>query len=230
MYPTRAFQLAAVTAMAICVLALTAQGATAAGGPAIPGGSFGGTGVTGPGPQPGSQFRYLAMSGRHETTIARIDTDGGRVDRWTTHEGTWALPAVTILGDAGGLSANGETLVLVHPQYRPAAERTRFLVLFSKSLRDRDRLVLDGRFSFDAISPDGTLLYLVEYADPRDPLDYRVRAYDLTTDEFRPGAVIDPDEPDEQMTGQPVSRRYSPDGRWAYTLYGGGEETFIHAL
>ena len=32
------------------------------------------------------------------------------------------------------------------------------------------------------------------------------------------------------MAGQPVAREMSPDGRWAYTLYGGGEETFIHAL
>ena len=32
------------------------------------------------------------------------------------------------------------------------------------------------------------------------------------------------------MAGIPVSRQMSPDGRWAYTLYAGGHETFIHAL
>jgi hypothetical protein len=31
------------------------------------------------------------------------------------------------------------------------------------------------------------------------------------------------------MTGEPYARAMSPDGRWAYTLYG-GEETFVHAL
>jgi hypothetical protein len=41
---------------------------------------------------------------------------------------------------------------------------------------------------------------------------------------------MDPREPDEKMGGFPISRTMSPDGRWAYTLYTGGEETFVHAL
>ena len=36
--------------------------------------------------------------------------------------------------------------------------------------------------------------------------------------------------PDEKMGGLPLSRTMSADGRWAYTLYTGGEETFVHAL
>jgi hypothetical protein len=32
------------------------------------------------------------------------------------------------------------------------------------------------------------------------------------------------------MAGFPLDRATSPDGRWAYTLYSGGDETFIHAL
>jgi hypothetical protein len=32
------------------------------------------------------------------------------------------------------------------------------------------------------------------------------------------------------MGGLPMARVVSPDGRFAYTLYGGGEEVFIHAL
>ena len=32
------------------------------------------------------------------------------------------------------------------------------------------------------------------------------------------------------MAGFPMARMVSPNGRWAYTLYAGGEETFIHAL
>ena len=32
------------------------------------------------------------------------------------------------------------------------------------------------------------------------------------------------------MGGLPMTRAVSRDGRWAYTLYGGGTETFIHAL
>jgi hypothetical protein len=32
------------------------------------------------------------------------------------------------------------------------------------------------------------------------------------------------------MGGLPVTRAMSPDGRWAYTLYSGGDHPFIHAL
>jgi hypothetical protein len=42
--------------------------------------------------------------------------------------------------------------------------------------------------------------------------------------------VVDPRSPDEQMGGLPLTRVMSRDGRWAYTLYGGGGEMFIHAL
>jgi hypothetical protein len=45
-----------------------------------------------------------------------------------------------------------------------------------------------------------------------------------------PGAIVDPAEPDERMQGSPVSRVAGADGRWAYTLYAGNEEIFLHAL
>ncbi len=103
-------------------------------------------------------------------------------------------------------------------------------MLDTQRLRVREQIDLPGFVSFDAISPDGRLLYLVSYDSATDPFDYSVRAYDLERGEFRPGEIVDPSEPDERMAGQPVAREMSPDGRWAYTLYGGGEEAFIHAL
>jgi hypothetical protein len=202
--------------------------ALASGGPAIPSGTYG-TGPVGPGSQPGSSFRYVAV-GNDPTTLMRISTDGGQVRGQLRLAGSWALPAVTILNDAGGLSADGKRLVLVEPNYGRPTTETRMLLVETDRFRKPDHLTLDGTFSFDAISPDGSHLYLVQYADARDPLDYRVRSYDVERGRFEPGAIVDPDEPDEKMTGQPVSREMSPDGRWAYTLYGGGEETFIHAL
>jgi hypothetical protein len=222
----------ALLAVAIEVSALAAaSGAMAAGGPLIPGGAYGATGVTGPSGEPSAAFRYVALDANGETLLERIETDGGRVDALKRLGGSWALPAVTISGRAGGLTADGDTLVLIEPRYDRRAESTSLLVVdTSERNMHAETLVLDGRFSFDAISPDGRLLYLVEYPDPRNALDYRVRAFDLNRDRFRPGAVVDPEEPGEQMTGQPLARQTSPDGRWAYTLYGGGEETFIHAL
>jgi hypothetical protein len=89
--------------------------------------------------------------------------------------------------------------------------------------------LLPGFFAVDAISPDGRWAYLIQYAG-ENPYDYRVRAIDLSTGKLAAHDVVDPREPDEQMRGLAMTRTMSRDGRWAYTLYGGGSETFIHAL
>jgi len=193
----------------------------------VPTGAGDGDGVT----TPGGESRYTTLYGDgRETTLLKIDTDGGTIDRQRYIDGSWQLPAVTIRGEAGGLSADGTTLVLVRPAYGAVRGPTEFKVLDAEGLRTRDSFSLAGSYGFDAISANGRRMYLVEYRDPRDPLDYAIRTYDLDRGALEPGEVIDPSEPDERMAGQPVSRQMSPDGRWAYTLYGGGEEAFIHAL
>ena len=93
----------------------------------------------------------------------------------------------------------------------------------------RREIALTGLFTVDAISPDGRSLYVIEYPG-EDLLDYHVRMLDTRTGRLDPRAVVDPRNPDEQMGGMPMARAVSRDGRWAYTLYSGGEETFIHAL
>ena len=55
-------------------------------------------------------------------------------------------------------------------------------------------------------------------------------ALDLASGRLEGEPIMDPREPDEKMGGFPLSRTMSADGRWAYTLYTGGEETFVHAL
>jgi hypothetical protein len=42
--------------------------------------------------------------------------------------------------------------------------------------------------------------------------------------------VTDKREGESEMQGAPISRVTSQDRSWAYTLYGGSEKTFIHAL
>jgi hypothetical protein len=95
----------------------------------------------------------------------------------------------------------------------------------------QEQLELRGDFSFDALSPSGSLLYLVQYVAEADPTRYVVRAYDLRSGRLLPGPVVDPREPDEKMRGLPATRETSRDGRWAYTLYdGAGSHPFVHAL
>jgi hypothetical protein len=90
---------------------------------------------------------------------------------------------------------------------------------------------LHGDFSFDAISPQGRWMYLIQYTSPTDPTRYRVRAYDIREGRMLARPVLDPTAPGEKMRGAPLSRTSSADGRWAYTLYdGAGGTPFIHAL
>src|SRR5207237_8597983 len=91
--------------------------------------------------------------------------------------------------------------------------------------------VLRGSCSFDALSPDASRMYLIEYASPGDESHYIVRAYDLRTDRLLPGKIADRSEHEESMAGSPMTRTTSADGRWVYTLYQKPSgEAFIHAL
>lgn len=94
---------------------------------------------------------------------------------------------------------------------------------------------LDGTFSFDALSNDGTSLYLIETL-PHDStttpgLGYKVRVYDLATGVLQPGVVVDKTAIAQTMSGIQQSSVMSPDGQWVYSLYlNQAKGPFIHAL
>jgi hypothetical protein len=146
-------------------------------------------------------------------------------------DGRFTIPAVAYDGSPGGLSADGRTLVLINPRVGFPRRTTTLAVLGTGGLRARDVIALKGDFSFDALSPDGRWLYLVQYLSKRDPTRYLVRLYDLRRGRLLPEPIIDPREVGDVMRGMPITRAASPDGRFAYTLYdGAGEHPFIHAL
>lgn len=214
--------------------------------------SFGGVTVN------GSPFRYAAFSpsrhtpgrfvpGRH-TIVVRVRRDGGRIDRWWTLPGAWAIPAVSYdIHGGGGLSADGSTLVLfrVSAAYPPAVSR--FAVLDTGIRADRRGgsdvwrsaaparfLAPGGDLSFHAISPDGSTLYLAERLADHDGPEYianpQLRALDVQAERLLPVPILDPDRGDREE-GLPVTDAASPDGRWAYTLYdGNGGVPFLEAL
>jgi hypothetical protein len=205
----------------------------------------------------GSPYRYVAITTQTTpelTLVERIDRRDGRVDRWWQVGGDYDVPAVAYDGTGGGLSADGKALVLSSfafdsPVYPPKTTR---LALLDADLRPQRHLragqrrpdsvfssiELRGHFAFDAISPDGSTIYLIHYlASPSGlyTIHYEVRAYDVKSKRLLPEPIVDPDDPQERMEGLPLSRAMSPDGRWAYTLYDGngkgkGKESFLHAL
>jgi hypothetical protein len=213
--------------LALAAAALAAPPAAVAAGGALVGGDAGPGGLV----TPDGEARYLALPTATGTAVIRVNTDGGRVRRSASLGRRFMIPSVALDGTASGLSADGETLVLASAQLGLRRESTTFAILGAKQLRLRELVTLRGAFSFDALSPDGRTLYLVEYLSPRDPTRYRVRAYDAEQGRLLPESIVDPSEAPDEMRGFPVTRATSPDGRWAYTLYdGAGEHPFIHAL
>jgi hypothetical protein len=209
----------------LCILAaaIVAPAAAGDGGPS-PGISDGWDGVV----APGGKVRYVTVSTGPTTIVEAILVRSGRVESYRVLPGSYGVPLVAYDGQAGGLSHDGKTLVL---STWPGSTPSRFAVVNTKSFRLRQIVTLRGVFSFDAISPDGSTLYLIQFTDAQNYQRYRVRAYDLETRRLVAGAIVDRREPDEAMTGQPVTRVTSASGRWVYTLYARQQAApFVHAL
>ena len=204
---------------------VAAPGAAADGGPIDVSDSA--AGVT----APGSKFRYFALIAPKGTVVAQVARDTGRVERDVPLRGDFGIPGVGFDEGTGGLAHDGRTLVLAERRATFPRRHSSFAVFGARDLRLRKLVRLKGDFSYDALSPDGRTLYLVQYLSAGDPTKYAVRAYDLPAHRLDPDPIVDPNEHAGEMRGYPVSRSYSPDGRWAYTLYdGNGEEPFVHAL
>jgi hypothetical protein len=212
-----------LAAAAVCGLLVPVSGANAAG-PPLPSSASGKAGAV----APGGHERIITRRAGDDTRVVAVRRSDGAILRSRRIPGRWAIPAVTLDNATTGLSADGRTLVLARPTRAFPPKATRLAVLDVRTLVMRRRLTLPGFFTVDAVSPDGRSAYLIQYSDAI--LDYRVRALDTRIGRLDPRDVVDPREPGEQMGGLPMTRAMSPDGRWAYTLYGGGEEVFIHAL
>ena len=174
--------------------------------------------------------RYVAVPARGWTSVQAINRRGGRVTRFMAVKGSWGIPLVAFDGAGDALLRDGRTLLLAQPTSgRYLRKRSSFVLVDVKRMRILRRIVVRGQMAFDAMSPDRRYLYLTEYVSARNFLQYRVRAYDLTTSRLLAKVVSDRRSWETTMEGQPISRA-NRDG-WAFTLYGGsGGRPFIHAL
>jgi hypothetical protein len=210
----------------LCAACMPASVANAAG-PPLPSSASGKAGAVAPG---GHERLITRGAGPEETLVLAVRRSDREVLRSRRIGGRWRIAPATLAGGTTGLSADGRTLAVVRPvggNFPPAD--THLAVLDARELVVRRQISLPGFFTLDAISPDGRWLYLIQYGDG-NVLDYRVRALDARTGRLAARDIVDPREPDEQMGGLPMRRVTSRDGRWVYTLYGGGGEVFIHAL
>jgi hypothetical protein len=196
----------------------------ASGAGPSPGVSRGGAGLT------SGNVRYVALPAGGATLVKALDQDG-RVIRQRTVKGNWGLPLVAYDNTVEGLVDGGKSLLLAHQIYTGDGlmrKPTNFELLDTRTLKLSRQIRLPGTLTFDAASPDGRYMYLIEYFSAEDPTLYRVRAYDLREGKLLAKIVADRRSWATGMQGMPISRVWK-DG-WAYTLYGGNARPFIHAL
>ena len=220
-------RLTVVLALSAATAVAVAGAAGADGGPS-PGISLGGNGVAGP----GGRLRYVAVSTDRGTLVESIRVSDGHVIHWKEIRGFFGVPIVTSDGVTGGLSQDLKTLILESYVGTPSGNTvSRFAVLDARQFRVRRTITLRGSYAFDALAPDASTLYLIQYTSSQNANRYRVRAYDLVRGRLLAGAIVDRREPADAMSGSPMTRVTSADGGWVYTLYARPSGSmFIHAL
>jgi hypothetical protein len=221
----------ALVPIVFCVaVGLTATVAAGNGGPS-PGVLTGGDGTL----APGGAVRYVAIVADNSTTaqtsVAAIRVRDGKVLRYRSFDGAYGVPLVAYDGSADAVSGDGKTLVLSHFAQTPSPRaNSRFPIVSTKTLKVHRVITLKGSFSYDAISPDGATIYLIEYLSQPPAVRYRVRALDVATGKLVGGPIVDKREPGP-MQGYPLARATGAGGGWAYTLYRkDAGHAFVHAL
>ncbi len=200
---------------ALLALAAVAAGVTTAAGPGAPANT-----TTNSLFASGGRMYTTAVHARR-TTVSLWRT--GAKARKTVVDGALGFSVPTSDGTGEGISHDGRTLLL--------ASGSRYVALDARSLAVRRDVRLRGQFSYDALSPTGRTLFLIQHPSPTS-VHYYVRAYDLSRGRLRKEIVFDAREKGEgPMTGSPATRATGPTGRWIYTLYvRPSGALFVHAL
>jgi hypothetical protein len=144
-------------------------------------------------------------------------------------KGHWRLPTIGSDPLPVGRSADGSTLALVEDAGTGAKTTSRFAVVDLSRKRLPKIIELSGSFEFDAISPDGATLYVIEHQDAEAGGHYQVRALDARSGRLAEGAIVDKSNPGEAMAGWAIEQLRMGQGI-VLTLYRGHEHPFVHAL
>jgi hypothetical protein len=171
--------------------------------------------------QDGPPLGQLHVSNAAGDTALRIG------DRQATIHGAYGIPTLITTNTPLGLFRDGSRAVL---QSIGIQQRSSFVVVRLSGLRVEQTITLAGSWAFDALSPDGRTLYLIQHTTA-DLQHYVVRAYDLAAHVLLPGRIADKTQASWVMQGWPAARVATKSGRWVYTLYSNpGGFPFVHAL
>jgi hypothetical protein len=183
----------------------------------------GGDGVT----SPNGVLHYVAYDAGKETQLSAIRWSDLVTLKSKKLDGAFGVPMVTSR-QQGGMFRDGTKLVL---QSVGSNAETGFRIVDTTDLSVLNSISLKGTFAFDALSPDGRKLYLIQHSSAQDLQHYVVRLYDLAENALMPGKIADRAQKGWVMSGWPAARTTTVDGRWVYTLYiNPGGFPFVHAL
>ncbi len=178
-----------------------------------------------------------ATSDGSTTTLTFLAVQPGFGGWKTEVDGVWRLPTIGLEPIPAGVSANvaespnKSTTVLVEDTRGGTPGTTRFAVVRRDPMGGSASSVIEltGSFEYDAISPDGSILYVVEHLGGEPEGRYQVRAIDVASGVLRDTIITDKRNIGEEMAGWPIGQLRRPDGM-VFTLYRGAEHPFIHAL
>jgi hypothetical protein len=208
--------------LALAVLLVSAPAASAAA--PSPYAVQGGDGVAS---RDGALHYVAQKAGGGRTTIQVVRQRDGEVLKSRTIDGAFGIPMVSN-AQADGIFHDGTAFVLQSLGY---GAHTDLRVVDTSDLSVRDTISLTGTYAYDALSPNGKTLYLIEHRSTADLDHYIVRAYDLQSHTLRPGRIADKAQKSWVMQGFPATRASTKSGRWVYTLYmNPSNYPFVHAL
>ncbi len=194
---------------------------------ATPGVAVGGDGAS----WQGHTERFVAVPAAGGTRVTELRHAGGATLRTRRIPGRYGIPLVAYDGSTEQVPARSPVVVVAERTAPALPRHTGFVLLSTRDLHVVRRIRLGGAFAFDALSPDGSTMYLTRHASRAHLTRYTVRAYDIRAAQLLPGVIADRTDHEWRMDGIPAARLQTPDGGWAYTLYQGGEQgAFIHAL
>ena len=144
-----------VVVAAVVAAVLFPAAAAQAGGP-TPGTLRDGDGIA-----VGGGLRLVAGDGTTGTTVVRLVRNGRTVARRTLG-GKLGIPLATFAGPSDARWQGGRRVLLATSVYDDLRTTT-FVVLDTRTLRTVRTVRLRGAFAYDALSPDGRVLYALQF-------------------------------------------------------------------
>ncbi|MEJ3749580.1 hypothetical protein WEI85_40760 [Actinomycetes bacterium KLBMP 9797] len=147
------------------------------------------------------------------TALSTVEVRTGRELARARLAGRWVARAVSPRGD----------LVVLSPPPATGSGRTRSAIMIASQDGARHTLDLAGNIEPDAMTYDGTGLFVLDWLPATAPDRYRVRLVDFATGTPRPlltrAKVPVPSGAEEEMRGDGRQAVSHPNGRVLYTLY-----------